>query len=34
MLAPPLVITRPEIDQLVAVLDRVIAQFGKELGSC
>jgi len=28
-LSPPLVITRPEIDRVVAVLDEAIAQLGK-----
>jgi taurine-pyruvate aminotransferase len=33
VLAPPLVITRPEIDRIVAVLDQAIVELGKELGS-
>ncbi|HEV8439936.1 MAG TPA: aminotransferase class III-fold pyridoxal phosphate-dependent enzyme, partial [Methylomirabilota bacterium] len=32
-LAPPLVITRSEIDRVVAVLDQAIAQLGKELAA-
>lgn len=31
-MAPPLVITRPEIDRVVAVLDEAIADLGKSLG--
>jgi 4-aminobutyrate aminotransferase-like enzyme len=31
VLAPPLVITRPEIDRVVAVLDGAIAELGKAL---
>jgi len=31
-LAPPLVITRPEIDRVVAVLDKAIAEMGAQLG--
>jgi taurine-pyruvate aminotransferase len=33
VLSPPLVITRPEIDRIVAVLDRAIAEAGKGLGA-
>ncbi len=32
VLAPPLVITRPEIDRIVAVLDEAIAAMGRSLG--
>jgi adenosylmethionine-8-amino-7-oxononanoate aminotransferase len=31
-MSPPLVITRPEIDRVVAVLDAAIAELGKQLG--
>ena len=33
VLSPPLVITRPEIDRVVAVLDGAIAELGKQLGA-
>jgi adenosylmethionine-8-amino-7-oxononanoate aminotransferase len=33
VLAPPLVITRPEIDRIVAGLDHAIAEAGKALGA-
>jgi adenosylmethionine-8-amino-7-oxononanoate aminotransferase len=33
VMSPPLVITRPEIDRVVAVLDQAIAQLGLELSS-
>jgi taurine-pyruvate aminotransferase len=33
VLSPPLVITRPEIDRIVTVLDRAIAEAGKGLGA-
>jgi len=33
VLSPPLVITRPEIDRIVAVLDHAIAEAGKVLGA-
>ena len=32
-LSPPLVITRPEIDRVVAVLDKAIAEMAAELGT-
>jgi taurine-pyruvate aminotransferase len=32
VMSPPLVITRPEIDRVVAVLDAAIAELGKQLG--
>ena len=32
-LSPPLVITRPEIDRVVAVLDKAIAEMGAQLGT-
>jgi adenosylmethionine-8-amino-7-oxononanoate aminotransferase len=32
-LSPPLVITRPEIDRIVAVLDHSIVEVGKGLGA-
>lgn len=32
-LSPPLVITRPEIDRVVAVLDKAIAEMGANLGT-
>jgi adenosylmethionine-8-amino-7-oxononanoate aminotransferase len=32
-LSPPLVITRPEIDRVVAVLDKAIAEMGAALGT-
>jgi adenosylmethionine-8-amino-7-oxononanoate aminotransferase len=33
VMSPPLVITRPEIDRVVTVLDQAIAQLGRELSS-
>lgn len=33
VLAPPLVITRPEVDRIVAVLDHAMAEAGKALGA-
>ena len=33
VLSPPLVITRPEIDRVVAVLDDAIQELGKELAA-
>ena len=33
VLSPPLVITRPEIDRVVAVLDKAIAEMGSVLGA-
>ena len=32
VMSPPLVITRPEIDRVVAVLDGAIAELGQQLG--
>jgi len=32
VLSPPLIITRPEIDRVVAVLDKAIAEMGSLLG--
>jgi adenosylmethionine-8-amino-7-oxononanoate aminotransferase len=32
VMSPPLVITRPEIDRVVAVLDGAIAELGRQLG--
>ena len=32
VLSPPLVITRPEIDRIVAVLDKAIEEMGARLG--
>jgi adenosylmethionine-8-amino-7-oxononanoate aminotransferase len=33
VLSPPLVITRPEIDRIVTVLDHAMAEVGKALGA-
>jgi adenosylmethionine-8-amino-7-oxononanoate aminotransferase len=33
VLSPPLVITRPEIDRIVAVLDHAVVEAGKALGA-